>query len=878
MARTIIGDSTALGGLNVYGSIQVGGNEVVDATGSFTRPGVSTGINSQTVLVYDRDENDDVLYASGTATLNDGAAGYAKGCLYIDTNVGAGTSGLYENVGTTTACNFDLIGSAGGATVALDNLAAVAINTSLVSDTTLTDDLGSSGSYWLNGWVQTVNFNATADIAGTGAGVMSTTGNIVPSVDSTDDLGSSVGPLYYANAYVDTVNLNPTAAIDGTVAGTSTFTGNAVLTSGNLTLSSGNLVMTDGTVNLVDATTTSGTSMTLNPSAVTTGTGVLIDGTSVTTGDVLRVNINSVTMGGTGSAISVVDMHTTTEVFAVREDGRVLMQGTAEGTTAAEVQSGDLVVSDGDLTVSGGETILISDAANADVLSVRQTDGGAIGVIAEYHHDSSSPAINDVITRINYSGEDDGSNKTVYGRMDATILDETDTTEDGRLGWSVLINNSLTELLRLDNVGVSLMASTLVVGDGGATITSSGDHNINIQTGNATTGVISIIDGAAGDIVLQPDTTGKIAVGSGGNDATISSSGNFDLVLQTGNASTGSITIKDGAAEVIILQPATSGEVEVRSVDGGAVGPVLRLSHQGGSQANADVVGRILFTGEDDAVADEDYGRIDVIVDDISAANPDSDMSFAIDNQGTLTERLRLLHTVNAVAVGDGATSGMLQSSGNQDLVLRTGNTTTSDISIIDGANGNIEMNMNGSGDLVVDGDITNTGTVGTPGTNVTAKEYGDGRNHVTVLTLTNADLGAIGGAGNLAVGALIYTFPAGAHVHEVTYSSVALQGDAAIQADTPDCGIGSVIGSGAIAALNGTTMEDYITGFAATDCNGSVDVNMSAAVAGVMTGISMNMSGHTKTVHYNAADNWAGASTSLLATGTVTLKWTAMS
>jgi len=33
MARTIISDSSSAGGLGVYGSIEVGGAEVVDATG-----------------------------------------------------------------------------------------------------------------------------------------------------------------------------------------------------------------------------------------------------------------------------------------------------------------------------------------------------------------------------------------------------------------------------------------------------------------------------------------------------------------------------------------------------------------------------------------------------------------------------------------------------------------------------------------------------------------------------------------------------------------------------------------------------------------------------------------------------------------------------
>lgn len=76
--------------------------------------GESVTINSQNLTVLSRDPDGNVLLARGTATISDGASGYAKGALYIDTDVASGTSGLYENVGTTTSCNFDLVAGAGG--------------------------------------------------------------------------------------------------------------------------------------------------------------------------------------------------------------------------------------------------------------------------------------------------------------------------------------------------------------------------------------------------------------------------------------------------------------------------------------------------------------------------------------------------------------------------------------------------------------------------------------------------------------------------------------------------------------------------------------------------------------------------------------------
>lgn len=71
--------------------------------------GASVTINSQAISVNLRDSAGLVLHCSGAVTVTDGGAGYAKGCLYIKTDAADGTSGLYVNVGTTAACNFDLV-------------------------------------------------------------------------------------------------------------------------------------------------------------------------------------------------------------------------------------------------------------------------------------------------------------------------------------------------------------------------------------------------------------------------------------------------------------------------------------------------------------------------------------------------------------------------------------------------------------------------------------------------------------------------------------------------------------------------------------------------------------------------------------------------
>lgn len=59
------------------------------------------------ILVYQRDQADNIIFASGIDVPVDTTSGYAKGCIFIDRDVATGISGVYENVGTATSCNFD---------------------------------------------------------------------------------------------------------------------------------------------------------------------------------------------------------------------------------------------------------------------------------------------------------------------------------------------------------------------------------------------------------------------------------------------------------------------------------------------------------------------------------------------------------------------------------------------------------------------------------------------------------------------------------------------------------------------------------------------------------------------------------------------------
>lgn len=161
----------------------------------------------------------------------------------------------------------------------------------------------------------------------------------------------------------------------------------------------------------------------------------------------------------------------------------------------------------------------------------------------------------------------------------------------------------------------------------------------------------------------------------------------------------------------------------------------------------------------------------------------------------------------------------------------------------------------------------------GTAATGVTATEYGDGYQHLTKLAFQQLTFPAIAGGADLAVGKLLYTLPAGAEMIDGVQMSIYLQDSENVTADTPDVGIGTVIGSGAVAVLGGTaTFENILTGQTASDCDGTA----LSAGAGPTAGAPLFITrAGAHTVYLNIADGWAASGTSsLYATGEIWLSW----
>ncbi len=174
-----------------------------------------------------------------------------------------------------------------------------------------------------------------------------------------------------------------------------------------------------------------------------------------------------------------------------------------------------------------------------------------------------------------------------------------------------------------------------------------------------------------------------------------------------------------------------------------------------------------------------------------------------------------------------------------------------------------------------LDNPIDELDNLGTAGAGTTAIEFGDGFHHVTRIDMGTGVLAAIPGADAEAVGLLIYTFPAGVIIVDAVHMDVGITQSAGnINTDQPIVGIGSVIATGDVSDLVGTsTFEDYVTGVAAANCTGTKTDSTTEMTAGGSVIIPAS-GGLAHTVHFNAADTWAGADSAATLSGQVWIAW----
>lgn len=222
-------------------------------------------------------------------------------------------------------------------------------------------------------------------------------------------------------------------------------------------------------------------------------------------------------------------------------------------------------------TSTGAVIQATSAGAASPLLDLYSTNTGTTGVVITTTHTSTGSAVaNDAVLVVNAYGLDAGDASTLYARIEAEIMTATAGQEDGRLVFSAAANDStLTQMATLNpRAGGSLAELVMGSGAGAAYVTSSGAYDLILDTNQGTdSGNITITDGANGNITLTPNGTGAVSLaGKVLMPETTTSSGAGAVAV------TGAIhEITTTAADALTLADGTEGQVlfVVMVTDGG---------------------------------------------------------------------------------------------------------------------------------------------------------------------------------------------------------------------------------------------------------------------------------------------------------------------
>ncbi len=453
------------------------------------------------------------LTSSGTITFS--SISGSTQCLQVD------SSGVVS--GTGTAC-----GAGSGANTALSNLASVAINTSLISDTDITDDLGSAAIRWKDIYSQTIGTGDT-------------------DTDTFTLRARDVDGAVWTDFLTLTAGNTPTATLSGITA-SSNFTP----------------TVTDGA--------SLGTSA-LNWSDLFLDSGSVFDFNS---GDVtITHSSNLLTMAGgnfTGDNLGVSSDGWTSLWLSDSGLVRWGWDGVSSGDATLSHASGIGVTLSGTIRDSGQEFRFLSNDTSI-------TSANVLGTIAFRGTDSSArygakivaqsagtwgTDTNDAPTNLEFYTQVAGAtNELTSPRM---IIDSTGNVGIGDTNPAALLTVGSGDLFQVNSSGAVTNSSGLTATTGDVVITA-GVLSLNGTTRISNAGVGTLITGTV--IGSQTFTTnnitdsGALTIASGSSLALTLNSDSSRVVVATGDFLSTSVAGVSGAAAGDIWYDSTAGKYKI---------------------------------------------------------------------------------------------------------------------------------------------------------------------------------------------------------------------------------------------------------------------------------------------------------------------------
>ena len=220
----------------------------------------------------------------------------------------------------------------------------------------------------------------------------------------------------------------------------------------------------------------------------------------------------------------------------------------SEKTSANGVAIDSVTLKDGGIAATAASTITTSD--NATQLTLKSTDAdAAVGPVLTLHRESSSPADDDIIGRINFIGEDSGGTDTTYGRIETVIMQESNGSEDATMEFRIMKGGTERNILELDRSAVIINEDSQdidfrVESNGNTSMlhVDAGNDRVGIGTASpatqlhvANTGGIELRLDADTDNSGQEDCFIKFSTDGGGQTGIAGMDNNNSSTLFSGN-------------------------------------------------------------------------------------------------------------------------------------------------------------------------------------------------------------------------------------------------------------------------------------------------------------------------------------------------------
>ena len=171
------------------------------------------------------------------------------------------------------------------------------------------------------------------------------------------------------------------------------------------------------------------------PASTTCELRLTANNTGSGAGDRGRINVYSALNDGTAYQAGYVDIDRSSGT----DDIAHLLVALNDGNSVGERLR---IASNGHVTISSG---------SYEALTIKTNNAGVNGPEISLFHNSSSPAVNDVVGQLRYTGRDSATNITLYSKIETKVDNVTDGQETGFLDFSTRGLGAYNSIFRLKN-------------------------------------------------------------------------------------------------------------------------------------------------------------------------------------------------------------------------------------------------------------------------------------------------------------------------------------------------------------------------------------------------------------------------------------------